>query len=131
VKILLGALLGMLVWATAVAQGDIDDAEDFFPQRLTAQELLRHCVSSSMTDRGRQQQRYCFGFVSGVEEGLRLSASGLRGRTPAPFCVPPGEAARSITDAYIRYAGRGTTDLGKPAALIVIEALEKSYPCTR
>jgi hypothetical protein len=109
-------------WSAVAAQDAVENAESFFPQQLTARELLTHCVSSSLTRRGREQQRYCRGFVSGVEEALRLS-------TAAPLCVPPGEAARNIADAYIRYAGRRTTDLEKPAALIVVEALEDAYPC--
>ena len=121
-KSLFSPLLGLFLWATAVAQEDVDDAQIFFPQQLTAQQLLTHCASSSMTDRGRQQQRYCLGFVSGVEEALRLSVSGSTATVAARICIPEREPARRMADAYIRYAGHRTTDLAKPAALVVVEA---------
>ncbi len=131
-KFLISFLPGLLLSATAIAQGGVDDSESFFPQRLTAQELLTHCASSSMTDRGRQQQRYCLGFVSGVEEALRLSvSSGSPTSAAVRICVPEGEPARGIAYAYIRYAGRHTTDLAKPAALVVVEALGSAYPCAK
>ena len=128
-KYLIFSTFFLLGWSAVAAQDAVGDAESFFPQQLTARELLTHCVSSSLTRRGREQQRYCRGFVSGVEEALRLSAAASAGSTAARLCVPPGEAARNIADAYIRYAGRRTTDLEKPAALIVVEALEDAYPC--
>ena len=122
-------LLGLFLGATAVAEAGVDDAQIFFPQQLTAQQLLTHCASSSMTDRGRQQQRYCSGFISGVEEALRLSVSGSTATVAVRICIPDQEPARSMADAYIRYAGRRTTELTKPAALVVVEALETYYPC--
>ena len=128
-KFVIRFLPGLLLSATAVAQGGVED-ESFFPQQLTAQELLTHCASSYMTDRGRRQQRYCLGFVSGVEEALRLSvSSGSPTSVAMRICVPAGEPARGIADAYIRYAGRHSTDLAKPAALVVVEALGSAYPC--
>ncbi|MGB5198621.1 MAG: Rap1a/Tai family immunity protein [Sedimenticolaceae bacterium] len=128
-KSLFSPLLGLSLWTTAVAQEGVGDAQRFFPQQLTAQQLLTHCASSSMTDRGRQQKRYCSGFVSGVEEALRFSVSSSAATVAVRICVPEREPARSMADAYIRYAGRRTTDLAKPAALVVVEALESSYPC--
>lgn len=128
-KNLIVSTLALLGFTTVAAQDAVEGAENFFPQQLTARELLTFCVSSSLTRRGMEQQRYCRGFVSGVEEALRLSASGPSVTAAAPFCVPPAEAARNIADAYVRYAGRRTTDLAKPAALIVVEALEDAYPC--
>ena len=119
------ALAGVLVAAAAVAQEGAGDGEVYFPERLTAQELLAHCLSSSLTDRGRQRQKYCWGFISGVEEALRLSP----GPGTPPFCVPAAETSRNLAQAYIRYAGRRTTDLTRPAARTVIEALGAQYPC--
>jgi hypothetical protein len=116
---------GLLLGAAVSAQQQGGDDEVYFPERLTAQELLAHCLSSSLTDRGRQQQRYCWGFVSGVEEALRLSSD----PGTIAFCVPPVETSRRLAQAYIRYAGRRSTDLTRPAARTVIEALRVQYPC--
>lgn len=128
-KPLFSPLLGLFLCVTAVAQEGVDDAQVFFPQQLTAQQLLTHCASSSMTDRGRQQRQYCSGFVSGVEEALRLSVPGSIATVAAQICIPEQEPASSMADGYIRYAGRRATDLAKPAALVVVEALQSSYPC--
>lgn len=119
------ALVALLLGAAAIADEPAGDAEVYFPERLTAQELLAHCLSSSLTDRGRQRQRYCWGFVSGVEEALRLSSD----PGTSAFCVPPVETARTLAQAYIRYAGRRSTELTRPAARTVIEALRAHYPC--
>mgnify|MGYP001545127569 CR=1 len=126
---LFSVLLGLFLGSTAVAEEGVGDAQSFFPQQLTAQQLLTFCASSSMTDRGRQQRRYCSGFVSGVEEALRLSVSGSSAAVAERICIPDQESARSMADAYIRYAGNRAADLTKPAALIVVEALKSSYPC--
>ncbi|MGB5465412.1 MAG: Rap1a/Tai family immunity protein [Sedimenticolaceae bacterium] len=128
-KSLFNLLLGLFLGSTALSQEGVDDAKSFFPQQLTAQQLLTHCASSSMTDRGRQRQRYCSGFVSGVEEALRLSVSGSTATEAERICIPEREPARSLADAYIRYAGNRAADLTKPAALVVVEALKGSYPC--
>ena len=50
----------------------MDTTQPIFPQQLTASDLLTYCSSSSLTDLGRKRQRYCWGFISGVEETIRL-----------------------------------------------------------
>ena len=121
--------LGLLTATTVLAQEGTENTQRYFPQQLTAQELLTYCASSSLTHRGRQQQRYCWGFVSGVEEGIRLASLRTVDSAGPGFCVSEGETARELVDAYIRYAGLNTTDLTKPAARIVVEALKYAYRC--
>lgn len=125
----LGALFAtMLVANAAIAQDPIAETETYFPQQLSARELLLYCASGSLTDRGRQRQRYCSGFVSGVEEAIRL-AMRMDPRGLGSICPPPTERARQFTDNYIRYAGRRGADLDRPAAQVVVEALRDAYPC--
>ena len=112
-------------WATA----DDDTPDRYFPQQMTAKELLRACASSSLTKRGRERQRYCHGFVSGVEEGVRLAQSRHRSDRSLALCVPPARTAREFADVYMRFAGRKGVDLDKPAALVVVEALRDAYAC--
>lgn len=121
-------LLAALVSVTAVAQDERDNTETYFPQQLSAKELLIHCASSSLTDRGRRRQRYCAGFVSGIEEAVRLLMNNSH-EPLSKFCIPPRATARQFKDAYIRYAGRPNTDLGQPAALVVVKALQYAYSC--
>jgi hypothetical protein len=126
-----GALLaGLLSGTVAAAQGAEGDVDALFPQQLSARTLLTYCASSSITDRGRQRQRYCAGFVSGVEESLRLlQVPGDQGRFPA-LCVSANTTARELQDAYVRYAARSDADLTRPAALVAFEALSAAYPCS-
>ena len=100
--------------------------ESFFPQKMTAKALMVTCASSYMTSTGRQRQKYCSGFISGVEESIRL----LGKQTIVPkICLPKGKTSNQYTDIYMTYASKKTTDLSKPAALIVIEALQDAFPC--
>ena len=69
-KIFKICILFVLSWGSATGKGDTD--QSIFPQQLTASDLLTYCLSSSLTDLGRTRQRYCRGFISGVEETIRL-----------------------------------------------------------
>ncbi len=105
------------------------DLDAYFPQQITAKELKLACAASALTSTGRERRRYCSGFVSGVEEGLRVlqqqvGVAGLPG-----LCVPPQTSSRAFRDAYTSYAGRKGVDLGRPAALVVLEALGVAFPC--
>ena len=124
---LIATLLGSLAAATAPAQDETPETT-YFPQQLSARELLVSCASSSLTDTGRQRRRYCAGFISGVEEAVRL-VPGASPAGPAGFCVPPRTTSTQLRNAYIRYGGRPRTDLDRPAAMVVIEALQEAYPC--
>jgi hypothetical protein len=125
-----GPLFAGLLTSTMVAADSTDgDIDTLFPQQLSARTLMTYCASSSITDRGRQRQRYCAGFVSGVEESLRLLRQpAAQGRLP-PLCVPPNATARQLQHAYVRYAARADADLTRPAASVAYEALLAFYPC--
>lgn len=64
-------------------QQRFDDTQGFFPQQL-----LTHYASSSLTDRGRQEHRYCSDFVSSVEEALRLSVCRSTATVVVRICIP-------------------------------------------
>ncbi len=120
-------LAASLLAASAAAQAQTRDGTTDFPQQLSARELLVHCASSSMTERGRQRQRYCEGFIGGVEEAARLL--GTSSLPPSRVCIPSTATARKFREAYNRYGGRPSTNLYRPAALVVAEALQDAYPC--
>jgi hypothetical protein len=119
--------IGLLLTLTCSAQEGDGEPETYFPEQLTAQDLMLTCSSSALTRSGRERRRYCDGFVSGVEEALRQQRAGRAGRR---ICVPHGTTARELADGYIRHASRRATDLRRPAALVVIEALEDTFACT-
>lgn len=66
-------MLFFLAWGAATVKAETDTTQSIFPQQLTARDLLIFCSSSSLTAVGRSRQRYCWGFISGVEETLRFT----------------------------------------------------------
>lgn len=128
-KIINICILFFLAWGGAIGKDDTDTTQPIFPQQLTAHDLLTYCSSSSLTDLGRQRQRYCWGFISGVEESIRLTLHASGQPVALKICVPKGVSSRNLAKAYTQYAGRRDTNLARPAAQIVIEALSNSYSC--
>jgi len=114
---------------SAGAQGPSEEPEKYFPQQLSSRDLLTACVSSSLTATGRLRQRYCLGFVSGVEEAVRLLRLRDSSTAHAPFCVPSGTTARELANVFIRHASVSGKDLERPSASVVLDALAKQFPC--
>ncbi len=121
--------LASLIFALqANAETDSSDTDNYFPQQLSAKDLLIACSSSSLTNLGRERQKYCYGFISGVEEAVRL----LEKESPKvihKICTSPGLTSRDLAKTYIRYAAKKDAHLTKPAALVVVESLAFGYPC--
>lgn len=128
-KIINICILFFLIWGSAIGEGDTDTTQPIFPQQLTARDLLTYCSSSMMTDLGRKRQRYCQGFISGVEETIRLPLFASSQPVELKICVPKSVSSRNLAKAYIQYAGARGTNLERPAVQIVVEALSNSYPC--
>ncbi len=122
-------MLWPLLLAASLARGGQPDASgSYFPQQLTAQDLLHACAASSLTSQGRERQRYCQGFSSGVEETIRHH--GTSGpAVVTSFCFPQGMNARNYGDVFIRYASRKGIDTGRPAVVVVQEAFMETFSC--
>jgi len=127
ITIMLMLILVSPLWAHEV--GDTEEEAAVFPQQLTARELLAYCSSSSLSALGRKRQRYCWGFVSGVEETIRLKLQQSENAKNMKICVPPGEHSRKLAKAYVQYAGRWQAKLEQPAVQTVSDALIDAYPC--
>ncbi len=110
-----------------VAAEGVADSAVVYPQQMSARDLLQTCAASKLTGLGRERRRYCDGFVSGVEEGARLliGQSGLR----PSVCAPANITARSLADTFVKYAAGHGSDLSRPAAGVVLDALSAAYPC--
>lgn len=106
----LGILL-FLVCGSTMANDETETNQPIFPQQLTARNLLTYCASSSLTDLGRTRQRYCWGFISGVEESMRLPQYALLQSTTSAICVPKGVSSRNLAKAYTKYAGKKAVTL--------------------
>jgi hypothetical protein len=124
------SLLIMLALATAAqapAQAREEEMEPQFPQQQTAGDLLTACASSRLSNVGRERRRYCAGFVSGVEEAIRLLAH--TGRSEFRLCTPAEVSASALADVYVKYGARHQGELADPAAEVVLHALREAYPC--
>ena len=128
-KIINICILFFFTLGSAIGKDDTDTTQAIFPQQLTAHDLLTYCSSSSLTALGRQRQGYCWGFISGVEETIRLKLHASAQSVALNICVPTDVSSRNLAKAYIKYAGRRGTDLSRPAAQIAIEALSNAYSC--
>ena len=130
-KLISICMLFIFAYSTAIASDDSDNNQPIFPQQLTAYDLLTYCSSSSLTDLGRHRQRYCWGFISGVEETLRLTLNANTQPVAHKICVPDGVSSRNLAKAYIQYAGRKGANLAKPAVKVTINALSNTYACEK
>jgi len=120
---MLFSLLPML----ALAQEPVTQEQTQFPQQMSASRLLEACASSALTQTGRERRRYCAGFVSGVEEAVRILQE--QHRLEASVCLPEGVSAKALSDVFIRYSANRQQHMDKPAAGIVLEALMDAWPC--
>jgi len=106
-----------------------EDTESYFPQQLSANDLLTLCASSSLTAKGRARRSYCDGFISGIEEGLRLYKISYPIDAAATVCVPEGTRSRTMAESFIRHASAKGVDLSQPAASVALAALRAAFPC--
>jgi hypothetical protein len=111
----------------ALAAEEEDGMGAQFPQQQSAGDLLRFCAASRLTATGRERRRYCAGFVSGVEEAVRLLQAG--GRAPVRVCTPPDVSAAALAQVYVKYGAGHERELGDAAAEMVLHALAEAYPC--
>ena len=126
-RILLLFLSMSMVSGLAAQEGDADELE-YFPQQLTASRLLYYCAGSRLTSSGRERVKTCAGFISGVEEGVRLLEARKLLTEASGICVPKGTSSSRFAETYRRYSVKRTDD-DEPAAAVVLEVLRKAYPC--
>lgn len=125
---LLFLILGMSTVIGLPAQEDGGDSLEYFPQQLTASRLLYYCAGSSLTGSGRERVKTCAGFISGVEEGVRLLEARKLVRAPTGICVLKGTSSSSFAETYRKYAVKRSDD-DAPAAAVVLDVLRQAYPC--
>ena len=121
------SVLIALSLSASVAAAEEARVEPEFPQQQSAGDLLRYCAASRMTATGRERRRYCSGFVSGVEEAVRLLQTG--GQVQIRICTPPEVSATALADVYVKYGAGHKGELAEPAAEMVLHALAGAYPC--
>jgi hypothetical protein len=125
IAVTVSASLFLLASASNIAAQE-EGVEPQFPQQQSAGDLLRACASSRLTSTGRERRRYCAGFVSGVEEAVRILGSGEQ----KGICTPPDVTASALAEAFVNYGATHEGELRDPAAAIVLHALATGYPCS-
>ncbi|MBF0265748.1 MAG: hypothetical protein HQL46_10785 [Gammaproteobacteria bacterium] len=129
-KIIISSIFMLFIVSVNINANENETENDkIFPQQLTAQELLYYCASSKLTPTGREKRKYCYGFVSGVEETERyLKGQSTHSKKPL-ICLPKEKTAYEYARDFKQYANRMKGELNQPAALIVMKALEEKYQC--
>mgnify|MGYP003703210173 CR=1 FL=1 len=124
----LSLLITLVLPSAAQAQAQApEEMEPQFPQQQSAGDLMRACASSRYTRAGRERRRYCAGFVSGVEEAIRLLEH--TGRSEFRLCTPITVSASSLAEVYMKYGEGHEGERADPAAEVVLHALREAYPC--
>lgn len=122
-----GLALLLVLPATLFAQVETGNEPEQFPQQMSASQLLKACASSTLSRAGSARRNYCNGFISGVEEAVRILQEQHR-LTPA-VCLPGKTSSRSLSAAFVRYSAGHQKDMNRPAASVVLEALTATWPC--
>lgn len=121
------ALLFSLLPIVVFAQVSETREQTQFPQQLSASQLLEACASSLLTATGRERRKYCAGFVSGVEEAVRILQE--QHKLEPSMCLPRRVSAKTLSDVFIRYSASRQQKMDKPAAITVLQALSHNWPC--
>ncbi len=122
-------VIALLLSSAVNADEQAQQIGPYFPQQQSADHLLNNCLSSTMSNLGRQRRNYCHGFISGVEEGLRLT-SVLEGKE-MPFCAPKNVRSGELAKAFVNYMVSHREELDRPAAKEVYLALKQAFPCKK
>lgn len=107
-------------------------------QSVTGNQLLDNCSGS-----GIERTAYCLGYLSGVNEGLRLgvilpllaeggsTADELNAHANAYLltCIPDNVTNQQNMDIVTRYLQDNPSTRHQPAHVLVIMAMREAFPC--
>jgi hypothetical protein len=101
---------------------------------MTVQNLVKTCEKTEGVEYGM-----CLGFIHGVDESMRFMLWALneeRGEAPddKPYCIPDHISPSQMRTVVLTYVKRFPSPLdpelaAKPAAPVVLSALEQEFPC--
>ena len=114
--------LGAMFASVSSARETVDH-----PAYLSAASLFNMCAADGSDPDQNAKIQACAAFVMGVNDAI-LDVYSSRGK-PMPYCMPVRETPRNLI-AKMRAAleaNRSAKD--KPAATLVREQLEASFPC--
>ena len=101
-------------------------AEEEEPELLTAGELLESCEEGSVPGAPNE---YCMKYVSGLS--FMIMQVQAQDQSPPIFCLNPRVMPlQDVTDNVIAYLRNQSSRSNEEAQILVVEALNKNYPCT-
>lgn len=103
----------VLLIATANVQAD----------QISGRELLSFCNGSA----GADAKRYCDGYIAAAIE--THAAWALWGRLERVFCFPKGDKFDHAFGAVVDYLQRNPQELDFEASSLVLNSLNRSFPC--
>lgn len=90
-------------------------------------EIFTKCTSREGSSTYYQDTSYCLAFVVGVVDMLTLSRE-IEGKSD---CTPATATAGQLRDVVLSFLQGNPAERHRPAALLVLAAMRKSYPaCT-
>jgi Rap1a immunity proteins len=101
-----------------------------FAQVTTGEKIQSMCRAEMVAASGS----FCAGFISGVlEEQFMWTANDtLHKRThDFRFCLPEKSTNDQILKVFVKYLDDHPEELHKPAALLLIQAMVKAFPCQK
>jgi len=116
----------LILLCTGLLNANIAFAEEAEPELLTAGELLENCDEGYVPGAPTQFcMRYVFGLVQTIV-GLQQTDQS------APiFCIDPQVVRlEAVTEDVMVYLRKQSSRAKDEAQMIVVEALNKSYPCS-
>ncbi len=119
-------LLFVLLLLTSLNTPQVYAEDDSSEELLTAGELLNSCEEGSTPGSPNQYcMRYLFGYIQTV---LLLQQAE---QSPPIFCINPQiTPIEEATDNMIAHLRSQSSRSNEPAQQIVLEGLNKNYPCT-
>jgi Ssp1 endopeptidase immunity protein Rap1a len=111
---------------TGLLNTNIVLAEEDEPELLTAGELLESCDEGYAPGVPNQFcMRYVFGLVQTIV-GIQQKE-----QSPPIFCINPQVVRlEAVTEDVMAYLRKQSSRAGDEAQMIVVEALNKKYPCS-
>jgi len=112
--------------STGLLYSNIVLAEEKAPELLTAGELLESCDEGSVPGAPNQ---FCMRYVFGIVQ--TIMALQQTDHSEPVFCINPQVTRlEEATDNVIAYLRNQSSRSKEEAQILVVEALNKNYPCT-
>ncbi len=102
-------------------------------QTTTGEQIQSKCKEST-NQTASFNVGFCAGFIDGVIQSQYMweASDNLQKRDHAPsFCLPKESTNGQLLQIFIKYLDDHPEELHKPAALLLVQSLQKAFPCRK